>query len=256
MPTHRSPQPKTARDDVSCFAGSPFLSFAGNNVCKHYPDSDVAVEYAKAQAIAGIVSREAQCDTPRPLRLCEEDGRIEFSFLPSQHSLAYEYAHFLRDPSTDSQFLTLVDRAAHLLASIHCQLDLPTRSHFDTPVAFDAAARFGRFAFPHRQFEKSPRAFLHCDFGFANLACAKDRRSEATTLIIYDPSPNDHSTFAPDQYGSIYLDIGCFFASLNGRFPLRHQIAAKWTRVWRKLRFQNSQVAMVLAFARHHLAAD
>jgi hypothetical protein len=157
-------------------------------------------------------------------------GSIRFTRVPADGTLADLYRRFLCRDTDDDGFLRLLEVAARALAALHRGLTLSSRTEWSPPACFQAAATFGGFSFPTDALKQSRQAWLHCDFGFANLSY---RRTAAHTqqLVIYDPSPNEHTTFAADQHGPVEVDLGCLFASLNGRFPVRQYPRVRWSRI-------------------------
>ena len=50
-------------------------------------------------------------------------------------------------------------------------------------------------------------------------------------LIIFDPSPNFYITQKPNEYCSIYVDIGVYFSDLNGRVPAKFYPKINWSHL-------------------------
>ncbi|MCC7424013.1 MAG: hypothetical protein IT428_27425 [Planctomycetaceae bacterium] len=206
------------------------LVFGDGFVEKSYPASVLDVEYEKQCAVWNVLGGQKGIALPQPLDIDRAAGNIRFTRVPADGTLADLYRRFLCRDTDDDGFLRLLDVAARSLAAMHCGLALSSRTEWTPPACFDEAATFGGFAFPSKELKQSRHAWLHCDFGFANLSY---RRTAAHTqqLVIYDPSPNEHTTLAADQYGPVEVDLGCLFASLNGRFPVRQYPRVRWSRI-------------------------
>lgn len=197
---------------------------------KCFPASALAVEYEKQCGVWDVLKEFSGVDVPRPVELMLHEGRIRSTRVPADGTLATLYRRWLCGRAADDEFLPSLENAARSLAALHRRLTLSTKTEWTAPREFREAAAFGRFQLSEAVLRNTPQAFLHCDFGFANLY-DRTTASGERRLVLYDPSPNEHTTFAADQHGSILLDLGCLFASLNGRFPIHDYPRVRWERV-------------------------
>lgn len=206
------------------------IVFGDGFVEKSYPESVLDVEFEKQRRLWDVLGGRSGLVLPQPLAIDRDAGHIRSTRVAADGTLADLYRRFLCCDTDNEGFLRLLEVAAVSLAMLHRELTLSSRTEWTPPACFHEAAAFGGFAFPSQGLKNSPQAWLHCDFGFANLAY---RRTAAHTqqLVIYDPSPNEHTTFAADQHGPVEVDLGCLFASLNGRFPVRQYPRVRWARI-------------------------
>lgn len=197
---------------------------------KEFPTGALEIEFEKALGVWRLFEDDARILCPRPVELDAERRVIRYTNLPSDETLTRTYTRFLQDRIAARPFLDLLHDAATAIARIHRDLRLSTRTEWQCPETFLAAARRVGFEFPLERLRETPHAFLHADCGFGNLQSIA-RSDGSLRLAVYDPSPNGHSTFAPDQFASIYLDLGSVLAALNGRVPLAQYPTIQWERM-------------------------
>jgi len=188
---------------------------------------DSKIEYAKALVLWEL-SRTGGFITPRPLLL--NDRTIEYERLGYTECLRDGYLRYMKSNAPDEGDLETFFIAGRILARIHLNLVLDNLRRWEPPESFWRSMDKMKCA---REFEKfcldSPQAFLHCDYSFANIYINRERCFPR--LVLFDPSPNYHTTFYPDSYGSVYVDIGVLFSNINGRVPLVNYPGMKWKRL-------------------------
>ena len=186
------------------------------------------VEYAKALALWNLSVKEGFI-APRPLRMDGRTQTITYERVAFDNSLREAYTRYMKDVHPDEEDIQSIFKAGEILAKIHRGLYLESRRPWAAPQEFLNSMEVMRWDdFP--QFcEYFPRAYLHCDYSFANIYFA--RKNGVRVVVLFDPSPNYHTTFYPDTYGPVYVDIGTLFACLNGRIPLRKYARIRWSRL-------------------------
>ena len=204
---------------------SPFVALQGDAITKRYPAGDVELEYQKAERVWRLFEQDERITAPKPIEITPTESAIRYKYLGEDEGLRESYTRFLKRRKTDTELLELLKQAAHALAKLHGELELPTRSEWHVPKAFHEASHLLGVEFPLGPILDAPHAFLHCDFSFSNL------RHAGGELRLYDPSANMHTTFETNQHGSIYVDLGTIMASLNGRVLLRHHALIRWSRI-------------------------
>jgi hypothetical protein len=198
---------------------------AADSVYKEYPGA-VEIEYEKALALFAL-ARRAGFVMPEPLALDLERCAITYAREESDGLVRDHYLVALRGGSASA--LEVIERVGRDLAIIHRDLRLESSTTWVPTVPFvDALHRLG-WRTATRDIPRLPTAFLHCDYGWSNIHYR--REGGGTTLIVYDASPDGMSTFAADQVGPVYVDLGSFMSCLEGRIPGQEYLRLSWKKL-------------------------
>lgn len=187
---------------------------------------DVKVELEKALAME---------------KLCIENGIVIAKYLDidyENHSITYErlvgytklkdqYIEVLNERTSIEEGVELQFLSGKTLGIIHKNLHLPSQNKWQPNKSItQAIVKIENNEFSSL-FNNTPKAFLHCDYGFANVAYQKEI-SGGYKIVLFDPSPNRYVTTKANEYGTIYVDIGIYFSGLNGRISLKNYKSANW----------------------------
>lgn len=205
------------------------VSLVEGRVIKRYSPESVRLEYKRACALWEC-SVDRGFVTPRPLAVREEDSEIEYEFLPGLVSIRETYAQLLGAGDFDGEAVHCIREVGKVLAHIHQYLNVSPAVAWEMPSAFAKGLKEIGVEQPSTFLANSPHALVHGDYGFSNLYI---RRTPELQLVVLDASPNQFTTFAPNERGSIYLDVGHFTACLDGLVPFQLYPWLHWSRLMR-----------------------
>lgn len=189
---------------------------------------DWEIEYAKALALWNLSLKE-NFVVPRPLSIDEQTHVVIYERVVFDAGIREKYINYMKESNPKEENLPIFFKTGEVLAEIHKGLYLSSRRLWQPTKEFENSMKAIGCDDLMIFCEQSPQAFLHCDYSFANLYV--EGNDSSSRIVLFDPSPNYHTTFFPDTYGTIYVDIGVFFASLNGRISLRLYPGIKWGRL-------------------------
>lgn len=203
------------------------VEIRGDRVLKRYEPAVLEVEHAKAIALWECAERN-RFVAPRPLRVDPAASTIEYERIHGFASLSGRYARAMRTADADGRLARVLREAARVLAAIHRELSLSrTRQWRPNPLVLEGLRRAGD---PDgRSARVGPRAVLHGDFGFSNVAVLEEPEDRPPRLAVIDPSPNGFTTMHADLEGPVLVDLALFASCVEGRMPLRHQVRARWS---------------------------
>ena len=117
------------------------------------------------------------------------------------------------------------------LAAIHKNMSLETTNVWSATSIIKSEMFTITKCTPENFLSGTPRALQHGDYGLGNLGFCYENNSNIPRLIIFDPSPNFYITQKPNEYCSIYVDIGVYFSDLNGRVPAKFYPKINWSHL-------------------------
>ena len=155
---------------------------------------------------------------PKVLNADFKQKTITFSRIKNYHSLEEHYIKTLTGKGDVEKELELElqSLAGKALAATHQNLSLQTRSSWTTTEAFEREIFHKTNCHTENFLSGTPQAFQHCDYGFANLGYQFKNDNKTPHLVVFDPSPNTYVSKMPNEYCSIYFDIGLYFSDING----------------------------------------
>lgn len=203
------------------------VEILGDRVRKTYSPELLPLEHAKARALWEC-GRQHGFVAPEPLSVDEAGAAIVYERIPGYASLTGPYVRAMHQADADGSFAAVLREAARVLACIHAELELPSaRAWAPPPRMREGLRRAGDVA--GRSAGRGPRAVLHGDFGFSNVAVLARGRAARPRLAVIDPSPNGFTTRHPDEEGPVLVDLALFASCLEGRAPLRTQPRMRWS---------------------------
>ncbi|MCA9653406.1 MAG: hypothetical protein KC501_26055 [Myxococcales bacterium] len=206
--------------------GSGTVEIRGELVRKRYAREELQAEHAKAQALWECARRH-EFVAPRPLRVDEAASAIEYERIAGFSALTGPYVREMSTGDLHGRLAAILREVARVLAAIHQDLRLPVTRPWEAPPLLlqglrRAGDRDGRSA------TVGPRAVLHGDFGFSNLAVLPSDGPRPRIAVI-DPSPNGFTTLRVDLEGPVLVDLALFTSCVEGRIPLRQQPRIRWS---------------------------
>ena len=186
---------------------------------KQYSE-DVDLEFEKASALYELSGREG-FSAPRPLRVDQETNTIVYAALTDLQSIRDVYLDYVCGAVDDQAAINTFFESGRVLAAIHRELQLSNARRWESPERFSSSGETGD------RFEMLPMAFLHGDYGFANVFVGESD----TDLIVLDASPNYFVTFSTNCYGPVYLDIGNMLSCMDGLVPWAKHLKMQLARV-------------------------
>lgn len=205
----------------------PKVEMRRAHVLKWYP-RDVEIEYRKALALWELAVQEGFC-APRPLTVDTARGVIVYAHLGKMRCIREVYLDYMKAPRADQRCLELIGASGQVLAKLHKGLKLADTTEWaGTSMLFRDIEKVGGRNV--QEFTKTcPQACLHTDYGFSNVAVSNQNGTDK--LVVFDATANGYSSYSTAEVGPIYVDIGVFLGTLDGRVPLRHYPQMKWNRL-------------------------
>ncbi len=189
---------------------------------------DFDAEYEKAKMFfdaceqSGIIA-------PKVLDADFKQKSISYSRIKNFQTVEDHYIKALTGKADLETTLALQVLAGKGLAAIHRNMKLQTTSHWSASDVVDGALSKLANCTADSFLSATPQAIQHGDFGFANLGYRYETDSKMPKLILFDPSANNYITQMPNEYCSIYVDLGVYFSDINGRVPVKYYPFMNWS---------------------------
>ena len=188
--------------------------------------TDVAVELEKAEALRRLAERQSFV-VPRVIDASLEHGVIRFEYLPGLQSIRELYLAACRSRLRAAVAEEAFREAGRALACIHAELKLDGTATWQAPAALiEALRREGESTQLLSACGTEP-VTLHGDYGFANVFVTGD---DSRRIVVLDPSANGFTTFASNERGPRFVDLGNMVSCLQGLVPVRHYPSMDWSR--------------------------
>lgn len=183
-------------------------------------DEGVSAHFRKGQQIHRASEASGEFVAPRPLFMVAERELILWEHLPGLVNLRKFLLETARARTGDEEErrATLFERCGKALAAIHSAVD-PGHTAGETGFSARCAKAWSVLSdHVSAHLDRSKRSFLHGDYGCANAFVSVFADGDPRIVII-DASPNRflYDSAGADVYGTIYLDLANFVASLNSR---------------------------------------
>ncbi len=192
--------------------------------------ADIHLEYEKAKIFFSACTQSGII-APEVLDVDFKQKTITYSRIKNFQTLEDRYVKTLTGRADLATLLELQNLAGKGLAAIHRNMKLQTTSSWSASKVVDREMFKITKNKTNCFLSGTPEAILHGDFGFANLGYQLDRETNTQRLIIFDPSANNYITQKPNEYCSIYVDIGVYFSDINGRVPVKFYPSMDWSHL-------------------------
>ncbi len=186
------------------------------------------LDYKKALALWELLGRGRFC-APRPLRIDLDQGIIVYEYLDDLKPIISVYMTYMKNSKQNDRGLHLIRSCGEALGEIHKGLDINPTTEWRAPEGFPELIHRIDGSDVQAFMKTCPKACLHSDFGFSNIAVMNQDGQDR--IVVLDAVPNEYTVFEPIERGPVYVDIGLFASCLDGRVPLNCYTRIKWNRI-------------------------
>lgn len=191
---------------------------------------DFEAEYEKAKMFFNACSQSGII-APKVLEADFKQKTISYSRIKNFRTVEDHYIDTLTGKADLETTLALQVLAGKGLAAIHRNMKLQTTSTWSASKVVECEMLKISNCKPESFLSETPQAIQHGDFGFANLGYRYKTDSKTLDLILFDPSANNYITQKPNEYCSIYVDLGVYFSDINGRVPVKYYPFMNWSHL-------------------------
>lgn len=210
----------------------PHVEIHDNFVVKRYvrKSADIYLEYEKATmffdacAKSGIIA-------PKVLDADFKQKTITYTRISDFQTLEDHYIKSMTGKADIEETFELQMLAGKGLAAIHQNMNLSNTSSWSaSKIIEDEILKITNCSM-ESFLSETPQAIQHGDYGFANLGYKFEAGNTKPSLIIFDPSANNYFSNKPNEFCSIYIDLGLYFSDINGRVPVKFYPKMKWSNL-------------------------
>ncbi len=208
----------------------PHVEIHDDFVLKRYlrKNVDIKLEYEKAIMFFHVCAKN-NIIAPEVLDADFKQKTITFARIINFQTLEDHYIKTMTGKADLETTLKLQVLAGKGLASIHRNMELQHTSSWSASKFIESELLKITNSSMKNILSGTPQAIQHGDYGFANLGYQFESDKTTPHLIIFDPSANNYFTHMPNEYGSIYVDLGLYFSDINGRVPVKFYPKINWS---------------------------